>query len=152
KAAVGLADLGRKVVGEARLGTVEPAQAPGDDDAEIAQLGEVELLAAVRTRERQARGLARRVRRRDLVDPVVEIPDLVQPEPDVPVAITAWHAGMAPDGEDDPSTCPDELERQLLTARTGADDEDAARWQVFCSPIAARMELDELCGRLHRRG
>ena len=39
QAPVGVGDLGLEVVGEDRLVTVEPAQAPGDDDTEVAQIG-----------------------------------------------------------------------------------------------------------------
>ncbi len=50
---------------------------------------------------------------------------------------------MAADGEDDPPSGTRELERDLLAARAGAHDQDAAVRQGARVAVAARVELGE---------
>ena len=141
-----------QIVGEDRLHRREPFQSAGDGDAELLEHGEIELLAAVRAGERQARGALGGRGRGHLVDRAVEVADLLQPVPDVAAAVAAHDASVPTNREHNPASRPLELGGDLLSAGSGADDEDAAVGNRARVPVAVGVNLQHVSRRRRSGG
>jgi hypothetical protein len=124
QALVRLRDVRFEVVGEDRARAVEAEEAPRDPDADRVKPVEAEVLAAVRAAEREQGHSFRRLKVGELVDRPVEVSEQGDPGEDVAASVCARGAPVPADGDDDVPTGRRELERELLAAGAGADDQD----------------------------
>jgi hypothetical protein len=149
---VGVARGRGQILRQQRAAPVEPLQPPDDLDAEPAQHGEIELLAAVRPGERHARSRLGGDRVGHLVDRAVEVAELLQPVPDVLAAVAARHTRVTADCEHDAAVRAAQLGGDLLAARPRADDEDAAGPERLRVPVTARVQLEQVVRCRRGRG
>ncbi len=126
-APLGLAHRPVQIVRKEGVRALEACQPTGDRHAGVVENAEIDVLAAVGAAQRQARRPPGSVLVGDLVDRAVELAQHPEPVPDVTAAVATRDTCVVAHGDHDlPSRLP-ELERQLLAAGPGADDQHAAR-------------------------
>ena len=141
---VGVARGRLQVCGEQRVAPGEAAQAPRQPDAEAGEHAQVERPAAVAAVERQP-GVAAGSAGRQLLDRHPQVPDRVEPGERVAAAVPARHPDVPAGGERDVAPRQRQLGGDLLPARPGADDEDAARGQR--GRVAVPGDVEVIDGR-----
>ena len=122
--------------------TREPLQTAGHDDARPLQHVEVEVLSPVHPGQRHARSTPRGNGIGNGVDRHVEVAELVDPAPDVPAAVAPRQARVPAGRDRDRAARTSELERELLSGRSCADDEHAAVRQAVGCDVAARVQRE----------
>ena len=134
-----------QVVGEVRSPLVESAQTARDGDALLAQQSEVDVRPSARSRQRDAGCAAGDAGVRQVVHR--HGPDHgLEPVPDVSIPVAPRSPGVTPDREHHVPARAAELASDLLAARPGTDDEDAAGGQEVRPPVPRDGQL-ERCRR-----
>ena len=133
-------DVLGQIVREHCTKPVEALEASRDRDAEGREAIEAEVLAPVRTAEREQRHALRRLDVGQLVDRPIEVPEHLEPVEDVAAAVPARRARVAPDRQDDVAPGEGQLESELLPRRAGANDEDGPVREQVRPAVVARVK------------
>src|SRR5262245_37372693 len=124
---IGVDEVDFEVAREARGGTVPAFQTAGNGDTERTEPTEVNVLAAIAAAEPVAHRSSGGIRVRHLVDCPLEVPESLEPVPDVLSAVSADHSGVSSRCDHDPSTCTPQFAGDLQPTRSGADHDHPAR-------------------------